>query len=543
MAGLSNSIFDIPHSLEQVRRPEDAIKISTRKIIPKSASKLENFPSSTISYDFTLAANQHWIPSRSFIVIRDNVYRRKTVNPNINTAVQPIYAGDVAPAYNCQDNLFDGAEVTIGGFSMGNKTKLCPQISACEKRLLKSASWTEGVGASVETCKPEFLERKADVSADGVFPGQSQDSAEFINITGTGTYTTATGLVVGVGTDFLNELQVGDLVRVGDGVAPANAHVGQVTFITDATNMNLSGGSNANIGAGAALAVAHFGRPTARAFHNERLYQPPLGIWKSGKALPGARYELHLRPKPDLVYKQSALQSEVAALGLTTGAINEGGAITAPVDAEYNVNDIYLILAVVDNFERPPDKMKYTLDLEETDVLPRQIAGGAGIQENFTVSKSSFALSVALQNSDAGRNTLFPPSRFTAANDEQQTLTSLRIDYAGQSRPQPQTDTSFAVGSGTDTSSWYSYGQKTIGDLSYYDTGGANSIDVWRQNGPLYHYQWRKTGDDISTNVDVAVDYGAFGANRNLLLFYHFRRVLEFTIENGQVTNFLAQDA
>ena len=67
---LDNSIFDLPSSIEELRRPEDVIKVQTRKINPTSSSKMENFPGSDIVFDFTLSGNQHWIPSRSYVVIK-----------------------------------------------------------------------------------------------------------------------------------------------------------------------------------------------------------------------------------------------------------------------------------------------------------------------------------------------------------------------------------------------------------------------------------------------------------------------------------------
>ena len=68
-----------------------------------------------------------------------------------NTPDQPILNDDLAPALNCQDNLFDGCQLTIGGFSLGSRTKLAPQISAVNKRLMKSAGWLNGVGKSAHT--------------------------------------------------------------------------------------------------------------------------------------------------------------------------------------------------------------------------------------------------------------------------------------------------------------------------------------------------------------------------------------------------------
>lgn len=90
----------------------------------------------------------------------------------------------------------------------------------------------------------------------------------------------------------------------------------------------------------------------------------------------------------------------------------------------------------------------------------------------------------------------------------------------------------------------YRYAETAIEDLAYYDTGGVLDKDDWRELGELYHFQWRKVGDDISTNVDVEVNYPAFtNGPHNLLLFHHFRRVIEMQVESGQVINFLAQDA
>lgn len=254
--------------------------------------------------------------------------------------------------------------------------------------------------------------------------------------------------------------------------------------------------------------------------------------------VPPARYELTLRPKPDILYKQSASESSAGAIAFAGGARNEA----LPTDAhEYVVDDIVFYMAVVENYERVPDKMTYVLDLEETEVLPRAIAGDGTFTENFTVSKSSFGLSVALQDKRAGQNSLYSPSLFKVEGDVQQGITSLRIDYAGQTRPNPQK--SLKYGAGIDYEGW-GYAETSVEDLAYYDTGGALTKKQWRDLGELFHYQWRKTGDDISTDVNVEVAYGAFANGpHNLLLFHHFRRVIEFTVENNQVINFLAQDA
>ncbi len=537
MAGLNNSIFDIPSSIEQIRRSEDVIKISTRKIIPKSASKDANFPSSTISFDWTVSANSHWIPSRSYVVIRDRIFQNVG-----NAATQPTVAGDVAPAFNCQDNLWDSVNLTIGGFSLGSKSHYCPQISAVNKRLLKSKSWVDGAGKSVYTCEPNFDRRKADIASDGsvLFTAQSQ---AYENLPGGGTVAVdeATGVVTGTNTFFTVDLRVGDIIQVG-----AVPEAGVVVRIASNTSLVMTFPLNTIINAGGAIQRLRLqdgtSQNTARANLNERLYSPPIGIWRSGKALPPARYELHCTPFSDQVYKQSAVQSQNAALTFPPGAVAAGADLTG-FTAEYNIEDIYLIVAIADNYERPPDKATYVLDLEETDMMPRKISGDT-VNENYTVSKSTFALSVALADGSAGRNTLWSPSRFVARNAREQSITSLRMDYAGQSLPNPPAEMKFEAG--LDHFSWYGYGNKITEDLSMYDVGGAITKRDWLSLGPLFHKQFKKTGDNISTNVDIQATYAPFtdvNERHDLLLFYHYRRVAEFTIENNQVTTFLMQDA
>ena len=214
MAGLNNSIFNLPSSQDEIRVPEQVIKISTRKIIPKSASKRDGFPGSDITFDFTLSGNQHWLPSRSFVVVRDSIYFGRTVGGNANTPDQPQIVDDLAPALNCQDNLFDGCQLTVGGFSLGSRTKLAPQISACNKRVTKSASWLDGVGKSAHTWDADFGKRQNDICKAGMIPG----SRSIRNATGTITVVNNDSTLVGVGTVFTTDLQPGSVILTSGAV-------------------------------------------------------------------------------------------------------------------------------------------------------------------------------------------------------------------------------------------------------------------------------------------------------------------------------------
>ena len=526
MAGLNNSIFDLPSSMEELRRPEDVIKVQTRKVNPTSGSKFQNFPGSDLVFNFTLSGNQHWIPSRSFVVIRNVIY----VGDAGSNPVQPTNSDDIAPSCNMPSNLFDGCSLSVGSFNLGSISKNASQISACQQRLQKSAGFLDGAAKSIAFFDPNFNGRKNQITNNGTVSSSYGPGA---TLTGTVTVVAATAALVGVGTAFTTELQPGDqILTVGEQALT-------IKSIADDTNATIT--SSANTGeAGIQYKFLGASEPSGRSNKNESVYQPPLGIFKMGKALGSGRYELILRPKPDIVYKQSAL-STLDAVTVLSGSHTEVGSLPTG-NVEFVVEDIQFYVCVVDNFERNPSKYSVVLDLEETSVIPRQISGGAAVTENFTVSKSTFALTLALQDKRAGQDTLYSPSIFTVEDQKQNTLTNLQISYAGENRPQPAANPQF--GAGVDYMT-HRYLETGVEDLAFFDTGGMLEKKQWRELGEIYHFQWRKSGDDISTNVDAMVEYDEFTGDlkHNLLLFHHFRRIIEYSVENGQVTSFLSQDA
>ncbi len=278
MAGLNNSIFDLPSTIDGLRPPEDVIKVSTRKIIPKSASKRDSFPGSEVTFDFTLSGNQHWLPSRSFVVVRDSIYVGRTIAAAPNTPDQPILADNVAASNNLQDNLWDGCELTIGGFSLGNRSKLAPQISSINKRVMKSGSYLDIQGRSAQTWDAEFGERQQDIIKAGVIPGSSTP----IQGSGSIIVDAATNVLAGVGTLFLTELQPGSRILTRTNIGGAPQYLTVLAVTTD-TAASLSSDVHAAQAAGTFFDI--LGKPSSRSNKNERIYVPPLGIFHQGKAL------------------------------------------------------------------------------------------------------------------------------------------------------------------------------------------------------------------------------------------------------------------
>ena len=588
---LSNSVYQLPHSLEQIETTQSVIKLSTRKIQPTSSSTGTSFPSSVQVYDFSLSSNQYWLPNRSFLVIEDQILVPFTPDGGATVAAQPTEAYNIAPAFNCAANLFEACELTIGGFSLGSKTKMAPQIHSCMTRLTKSASTQEGVGYSALDQNPSFAERKAQITSDGELPGnyglvraqqgvliappppsdsQGAITDNYIPLTGTLAFTAATGLCFGTDSAFTQELQVGDWIKISSNTlgaavrlpwdVPVDGTV-QVTAILNDTNMFVSA-FHTDVPGGVAGNIAYGYKviqnpPSARANRNQRLYQPPLGVFNQGKSLPPARYQIRLTPQPEGTYQQCAIQgyrqqpggppAPQEQLRPWNGQAPAVGAPWAQADADfsYSVTNIFFVACIVDRDVRAPSKSNYVLDLNEIDVIPRQYLGNAG-QNNFTVAKSTVGLGFAVQSTQAARNSLFTPSLFVCENDDagnngEQSISRIRVDYDGQSKPQPEGI--LAMIPPNDISTWYMYGNTAVNSLGWYDTGGFNTKEVMKELGPLFYFAWNRPGSSISTNVDVAVTYGGFAQAINELLFYSYRHIVTMSIEDGQVLSFLSQAA
>jgi hypothetical protein len=269
---------------------------------------------------------------------------------------------------------------------------------------------------------------------------------------------------------------------------------------------------------------------------NENIFVPPLGVFKQGQALPPGRYELILRPKPDVTYKKSALHSTGADKDVSDTA---GGVL--PTDHfDFQIDDIHFNIATVESSERVTDG-DFVLDLTETDCNNRLISAGA-TSESYIVPKSTYALTVALQDRRAGTNTLYPPSLFIAEGHAEKSIERLRVEYAGQVRPSDDEAILFDASSDYLTKRYY---QSAIEDGSAFDNGGAITKwdDDYLQMGPIFHHQFRRDGTDASTNVDLYVSYADITDTANLLLFSHSRRVATLRMENGQVSEVLVQHA
>lgn len=131
------------------------------QIYPKSNSKGSNFSTNDIEFNWSVSAEQRFIPNLSYVRLRCKL-RRNTTDSNL------LYSDDIAPNMNLADNLFDSME-----FRIENKT-VCrlsagsiSQVGAFKKRISKPKTVLDEMEKLTSFSSPWFRERQNEVISDG----------------------------------------------------------------------------------------------------------------------------------------------------------------------------------------------------------------------------------------------------------------------------------------------------------------------------------------------------------------------------------------
>jgi len=272
-----------------------------------------------------------------------------------------------------------------------------------------------------------------------------------------------------------------------------------------------------------------------------------MSIFKVDNAIPAGRWEIILNPQTSSVY-QIAVAESIDAARIAGNAATE---------FKMNVENMFLYIATVEG--KRVENMTYYLDLEQyTCQSESNIAGGSFSQKQFDVSPSTKAICLAFQDQRAGTNTLYSPTMFKSYGPTKGTLvdvgtslTRLFINYAGVSKPNIDADpkfyaaTSAAAGEGGRDNMTQRYIESLINSGSYHDTGGSESIEIWRQRGPYYLFNFSKDQGDRSTRCSVHAGFDNTTtelANMRMLLFSISNQIAKVVIENGNVTDVQIED-
>lgn len=278
----------------------------------------------------------------------------------------------------------------------------------------------------------------------------------------------------------------------------------------------------------------------------EVIFQPCLSVFKLGHALPCGKYELILNPHSVSDLTNAAIQSLIPRNDISTLY-------------KINVHDMYFYANTLQGMRT--DNLTYLLDLTETSLQTRQLLSKDFSMNQFDVSPSSYALTVAYQSSLAGSNaydsrslfraslpdgqTLLPRDGFT----QEQRLTRFYLNYAGVNQPSPDADPAASASSADGLTGGVQYLTQRYGDSLlnaglYSAEGGAESLDDYLARGLYLHFRTDRDATDRSSVVRIHQQFtmNSQVSNLNVLLFDHYRKVARVTIQDGRVVNVEVED-
>lgn len=209
------------------------------------------------------------------------------------------------------------------------------------------------------------------------------------------------------------------------------------------------------------------------------------------------------------------------------------------------------------------DSGSFLLDLEHIQCQARQVAAGGSLASNqFDVPPTTYALSVAYQATEVaqygttvskgivGKSTLrgkynkaAPYTLTNTAGDANETaaelgISRLYVNY-GANKVYPTSDIALNYsGSVNSLTPLYALTQSQI-DVSD-DPAGGEPLEVFFQRGWFMHMKTPRDATDKSTRVQVNQAFANASntsGSLNVLLFAHYRSVVEVKVENGRVSD------
>lgn len=535
-----SSIFDIPQSASELVSANQGTANAQYHQIPALRDLTNNkFSNGQIQFRFETSGTTWMVPKRSYFRIRCTLTQ---VRANAGLALPPLASSDIAPSMGLAANLFKTVEIKLSGKSLQRITERLPQIDALNMRMKKPEAFLNGVARVSNFLDYDFDVRRQQVAANGYMVdektyqptynsglaavGLTKVQAHFaadttvdypsrLPLAGTITIVAATEALVGVGTAFDVDLQIGSVIISAGGQAVQIKSIASATVatITSSANVGEAGVAysrldqdciqfnqdNILIGEmalrpGDLIIPADGGAPELRILQTktattavvenlsglklaaiinseftvqklndatrndvtgansfELIWQPPLGFFDFEYAIPPNGF-WNIEFTPENV--TDFKKNAIQSL------LAELDIVTVPTVAnqfDFAVDQMYFYMYTVDHSRF--DNGSYFLDFKNVRCQVDNMPNGSTslTQKNFEVNGKSTALALAFQDQLAGNSTLNALSllkiRSTIAAPHGQELNLLRfyINYANAQKPSPDFDGKYNEGVDADT--------------------------------------------------------------------------------------------
>lgn len=492
------------------------LELQWRQITCQRSINANTFAQGVQDFNFSIGAPQALVPSKCYLR-----YKLKLTKADGLTPIEDV--DNVAIADNAIAACYDNIYMRLGGQDCSSITQYCTQADQVKTRLGKSGAWLDSIGAGAMMKQAPFAHRQDITSIRTTFPPgfafQSPPDGG-IPLAGTIEVKTADGTIAGVGTALNTppqDLKVGDVVyhpahgtfRVSvaatadDGTSAVLTPFPPADIGATAGWVKVSGQSNSNIGKGEVYVM----------------WQPSIGFFGCHEPVGAGDFKLQLNPKPG--FATAAVQSIVAA--------------KTSADYKFTVESAELYIATI-NSTLPPS-MTRIFPFQEMQVQSKQLAPGSTESLlDFTVPPSTHAITVFVQETNAGSTTLLTPTMFKMVDKSDENLTGLQLQYANTAKPATRW-TSDSSGTADLLQQRYLDTQMYSGRIM--SAGGSETYADWRTRGPLYHFTFHRDASDRSTYLQVSATFENLGANANLFVVAHFSTAVEVVSENGFIVSVL----
>ena len=270
------------------------------------------------------------------------------------------------------------------------------------------------------------------------------------------------------------------------------------------------------------------------------MWQPAIGIFDVSQPLGAAEYDIQLNPSQD--YRTAALDGGNVGVSIPLNAINPGysGATGSLNTVDLIVENIKFYACMV-RVNLPSSGVE-TLHLMEMSVHTGNVrAGNANnIDEEFSVPSSTRAMTLFLQDQQAGKSTSVPPSKYhiIGRNNEAISIQDYQIEYAGLTKPTVRYKSQYDANT---LGIQQRYLNSALESGQYFNPAGFESLQEYMERGPFLHESFIKSADNLATRAHVVASYSANNTNdARIFLVAHHSRTVQITRQNGLVVNIVS---
>lgn len=569
------------------------VELNFREVTCKRSVQTVSFSRGIQDFDFSVSGKNAFIPSLSYFLIDASLTVRRgdsarlvgdvantgfAVIPAANASVdrQPYYSDGIALADHFGSTLYNNAFFRAGNSDVSLITQYIPQAGLLKSRLDKSGAWSKNVGRIVMHDDADFTRRRNYISYDGTFHDDGLKSVlykkiEWQTAAGVGSgdvydaantfqYTAATNLgtfvlgAVAAPTLKATQLQPGDIVQTG-----ANRfRIERIITALTATVTPLASTFIGDVNPGVAItSLLRPCDPACGANSTQVMFQPPLGIFSEANPISGGDFKISLNPSPN--YKVNGVQSLTLMRPKPEGGV-------ADYDYDLVINDIKFYVCTIKSDVSPSGVIP--LSLIEMAVLNKTLNPSGGTQNiDFTVPPSTLAITVFVQGSDCGNETVCPATKFylqpgdpnglrtldpltgTAlvnVNNTANRLSQLQVTYGSVTKTQTLYTSGYNIGQSSFVPGGVPGGknaeiQRFLQSIQYSgkitSEGGSENMPQFLERGSYWHFDFSKDKNDTSSYVNVQIGFETnIGPNQNLFIVAHYSRQAEISYENGFIT-------